>query len=95
MGLFSWIPGVGGKERVVKQELATFTAAECPHTTLTARWDSVHDMGIEDKAIEFICAACDEHFTPEEAKEVRAGEADRLRQQLEGTTESAAASTED
>jgi hypothetical protein len=55
---------------------------ECPHTTLTARWDSAEDMGNEDKATSFICTACNESFAPEEAMKLRATEAERLRQNL-------------
>jgi hypothetical protein len=57
-------------------------ATECVHTTLTARWDSAEDMGNEDKATSFICTACNERFTPEEAMKLRESEAERLRQNL-------------
>ncbi len=63
-------------------EAAPLVAAQCPHTTLTARWDSVDDMGKEEKASSFICTACDEGFSPEEAAQLRASEADRLRRDL-------------
>lgn len=54
-------------------------APPCPHTALTARWDSVQDMGKDDKATSFLCTACNEEFTPEVATELRATEAERLR----------------
>ncbi len=58
---------------------ATVEAPPCPHTALTARWDSVQDMGIEAKATSFVCSACNEEFTPERAAELRATERSRLR----------------
>lgn len=45
--------------------------AECPHSTLTGRWDSVADMGYEDRATRFVCEACHAEFTPDEARRVR------------------------
>ena len=54
-------------------------SGECPHTTLTARWDSVQDMGDQSKAIAFVCGACRQQFTPTEAEEVRR----KLRERVE------------
>jgi hypothetical protein len=39
-------------------------------------------MGKEEKASSFICTACEESFSPEEAAQLRASEADRLRRDL-------------
>jgi len=65
----------GGK----KQTAAVLTETpECPHAVLVARWDSVQDMGKEDKATHFMCEACHQMFTPEEAVELRQGIADKL-----------------
>ena len=50
----------------------------CPHATLTARWDSVEDIGHEDRATAYVCEACGETFTPEEAAELRRSEVERL-----------------
>ncbi len=58
---------------------ATVEAPPCPHTALTARWDSVQDMGNDEKATSFVCTACNDEFTPEQATELRATEAERLR----------------
>ncbi len=58
---------------------AAVEAPPCPHTALTARWDSVQDMGKDEKATSFLCTACNEEFTPEQATELRATEAERLR----------------
>lgn len=69
-----------------KQESAAPAAEEaagtdhvCPHATLTPRWDDSADMGKEDRASAFVCAACGGTFSPEEARELRATEAQRLR----------------
>jgi hypothetical protein len=56
----------------------------CPHVSLVPQWDSVADMGQEEKASGFTCAACGQRFTPEEARALRQTEADRLRQLTEG-----------
>ena len=52
---------------------------ECLHGVLIARWADAADMGDESKATEFTCQSCDEHFTPDEAAEVRQRALDRLR----------------
>jgi hypothetical protein len=51
---------------------------ECPHTALMGRWDSVDDMGKEDKITTFVCDACHQSFTPEEGRALRLSTADRL-----------------
>jgi transposase-like protein len=40
----------------------------CPHTALTPRWNSVEDMGKEDRVTSYLCQACGSTFTPEEAR---------------------------
>ena len=92
MGLFDWLPG-RGKKAVATEVQELLSAVECPHTTLTARWDSVHDMGIEEKAIAFVCAACRETFTAEEGRALRETEAERLRQ-IQEAADAAAATAE-
>ncbi len=52
----------------------------CLHVSLVPKWASVADMGQEDKASNYTCDACGQSFTPEEARALRASEADRLRQ---------------
>ncbi len=44
---------------------------ECTHVTLAPHWDNVADMGHDEKATGFTCAACGQQFSPEEAAEVR------------------------
>ena len=53
-------------------------APECAHGVLTPRWDSVADMGKEDRATAFVCEACHKSFTPEEAQALKATMAERL-----------------
>ena len=53
-------------------------AATCPHTALLPHWDSVSDMGHEDRATSFSCDSCGATFSPAEAKSLRASEAERL-----------------
>jgi hypothetical protein len=45
----------------------------CPHPAVVPRWDSVEDMGKLDKATSFVCTACDQAFTPEEAAPYQKG----------------------
>jgi hypothetical protein len=65
MGLLDKI--FGGK----KQEAVAEIQVDCPHSVLVARWDSVQDMGIEDKATRFMCESCKEMFEPAEAQRLR------------------------
>jgi hypothetical protein len=75
MGLLSKIFGGGSK----KSEVATETpTVECPHAVLVPRWDSVQDMGIEDKATRYMCESCKSFFSPEEARRLSASLAERV-----------------
>ena len=58
---------------------AATEAPVCVHTILLPRWESVDDMGHEEKATGFHCDTCGQDFTPEEAARLRASEGDRLR----------------
>lgn len=58
---------------------ATTEAPECLHTILLPRWESVEDMGQDDKATGFHCDTCGQEFTPAEAAALRASAGDRLR----------------
>jgi hypothetical protein len=64
MGIFGLF---GGK----KKAAATIEKPPCVHAALVARWDAAADIGIEAKATKYICDACHQEFTPEEAAEVR------------------------
>jgi hypothetical protein len=64
-----------------KDEPAAIMEAEpeCPHVALLPHWDDPNDMGHEDRASSFRCQACSQVFTPAEARELRATEAERIR----------------
>jgi transposase-like protein len=51
----------------------------CPHTTLVPHWDSLADMGKEDKVSRFTCDSCGEAFSAEQGHLLRQTEAERLR----------------
>lgn len=57
-------------------------AAPCVHVGLTARWDSVADMGSEARATSFVCATCGAEFTPHEAEAIRSRQGDQIRRDL-------------
>ena len=58
-------------------------APPCPHVTLVPRWDTAEDIGKEDKATGFTCDACHQSFTPEEARQLRRTESERLSEVIE------------
>jgi hypothetical protein len=43
----------------------------CSHASLRPRWDSVNDIGHDDRATSFVCESCQESFTPEQAQALR------------------------
>jgi len=51
----------------------------CLHGALVPRWDSVGDMGREDKATSYRCDSCGAEFTPDEVHELREQALERLR----------------
>jgi hypothetical protein len=57
---------------------ATVEVPACPHVALVPRWDSIDDIGHEDRATHFVCEACGESFSPEDARRLRESEAQRL-----------------
>ena len=67
MGLFDKLFGGGKTKQATAVAEPTVT---CPHAVLVARWDNVQDMGHEEKATRFMCEACREMFSPEQAKEL-------------------------
>jgi len=73
MGVFGNL--FGGKKQA---STSTIETPACLHAVLVARWDSVEDMGHEDKATRFMCESCKQEFTPEEAKNLRQGIAAKL-----------------
>lgn len=52
---------------------------ECVHGTLIPRWDSLDDMGKEDRVSTYTCESCSKTLTPAEAREVKANEANHVR----------------
>jgi len=70
-----------------RQGRATAVAADeappCPHTALTPRWDSVSDMGNQEKVTSYTCQGCNQSFTAAEGRTLLATEADRLRRELD------------
>lgn len=74
MGIFDKI--FGGKEK--DATVATIEKPACPHGVMVPRWDSIDDIGHEDKATYFICESCEEKFSPDEAKALRQGAVERL-----------------
>ena len=60
-----------------------YEAPPCPHVSLLPRWDSIEDMGDDDKAVSFTCEACGEVFSPSQARSLRASEEERIREKLE------------
>ena len=66
--------GGGSQARTIEE-----VSADCPHVTLSARWDNVHDMGQEEKATSYLCATCGQTFTPEEARAHRESQARAIR----------------
>ncbi len=69
-------------QRQQREAHATAEVPTCPHTTLTARWESVADMGKEDKATGYTCQGCNQQFTPAEGRSLRQTEADRVQRDL-------------
>lgn len=55
----------------------------CPHTVLAPHWDQAEDIGHEDRATSFVCDACHERFTAQEARVLRQTEAQRLEAELD------------
>jgi hypothetical protein len=65
----------GGKKQ---EAVAEVTPVNCPHSVLVPRWDSVQDMGIEEKATRYMCESCKEMFDPAEAQHLRDTLAERI-----------------
>ncbi len=79
-----------GKQRAIEEraghrlqrQTATAEVPPCPHTAITARWESVADMGKEDKATGYTCQGCGQSFTAAEGRTLRATEAERVQHEL-------------
>ena len=89
MGFLGKLFGGGKKQQAAVAEIVV----DCPHTVLVARWDSVADMGHEDKATRFMCETCHEEFTPEQTKDLRDNLAARVNAQMQEIEAASAAAT--
>ena len=69
-------------QRQRREAPATAEVPTCPHTTLVPRWESVADMGKEDKATAYTCQGCNQQFTPAEGHRLRQTEAERVQREL-------------
>lgn len=78
MGLFDKLLG-----RSEQQVSSTATAeVTCPHLALTPRWDSVDDIGHEERATGYHCESCGRDFSAADARRLRSSEGDRLRESV-------------
>jgi hypothetical protein len=80
MGILDKLFGGGKKQQ---QPAVAVEAPPCPHAVLVPRWDSVEDMGKEDKATRYMCEGCHQVFSPAEAQELRESIAQRMQESLE------------
>ncbi len=53
-------------QRTQRTETPPLAEVSCPHTVLLSRWDSVADMGHEERASGYTCEACQAQFTAAE-----------------------------
>ena len=79
MGFLNKLFKKGDSATAEREELASVA---CPHTTLTPRWDSVEDMGNDEKVTGYQCQACGEDFSAAEGHALRRSEADRAQNVL-------------
>ena len=58
-----------------KQETSAQTTpdarAECQHYNLVPQWDTVADMGKEEKVTAYRCSTCGKQFAPQDAQTLR------------------------
>jgi len=73
---------LGQRQRREPPPAPTTETPPCPHTALVPRWDSVADMGKEDKVTSYTCEACQASFTADEGRALRATEAARVQREL-------------
>jgi len=52
----------------------------CPHVSLLPRWDDASAIGRDDRATYWVCASCEQAFSPEEVLELRRTQHERLQQ---------------
>lgn len=59
------------EEASPQQRAEAVSPTECAHLVLAPRWDSVQDIGHEDKAVGYRCTACGTLLTLEEGAAAR------------------------
>ncbi len=69
-------------QRQRREAATTAEVPVCPHTTLTPRWDSVADMGNEEKVTSYTCQGCNQSFTAAEGQALKRHEAERVQATL-------------
>jgi hypothetical protein len=72
---------MGILDRLLRRSSETEAAvpAPCMHGALIPRWDSVADMGREDRATGYRCDSCGAEFAPDEVHALRLEAFERLR----------------
>jgi len=91
MGIFDKLFGSNDKQSATPvMEPPEPVSVTCPHSVLLPRWDAVDDIGKDDRATHYVCEACQQSFSPEEAQALKDTMSERL---LEVTAEAAEAAT--
>jgi hypothetical protein len=62
--------GLLGKLLKKPVEPEALVTTVCSHRILLVRWDSVEDMGHEERITGYKCEGCNELFTPETGREL-------------------------
>ena len=70
------LDGFFGRKKATVEEAVE--APPCPHVVLVPQWDAAADIGVEDRATHYVCSTCNDRFTPDEARELRATTSERL-----------------
>jgi hypothetical protein len=77
MGFLDKLFGRKGNEAAPAEGPAA--EVECPHTAVTARWDSAADMGKTELISAYVCESCHATFSREEGQVFVASAVERLR----------------
>jgi hypothetical protein len=88
MGIFDKLFGSSDKPSNTAVIDASEVISSCPHSVLLPRWDAVEDIGKDDRATHYVCEACQQTFSPEEAQALKDTMSERL---LEVTAEASEA----
>jgi len=77
MGFLDRLVGRKGDKAAPAEEPAA--EVECPHTAVTARWNSAADMGKTELVSAYVCESCHASFTREEGAVFVAAAVERMR----------------